>query len=120
MKGILTLKKSAVLAAVCMTLMCVSVHGEGASQEQKKILDDAKGTVEKFLHKGAYIQIDAEDEGCAYILASHIQGISIIDNEFSIGGVDLDSLGLGGLTLDLTECSISLDGECNIIIKPTK
>ena len=121
MKRILKLKKSAVIAAVCMALLCVSVHSEGMSQqEQKKVLDDAKDAVEKFLHKGTYIKIDAEGEGCAYILAAHIQGISIIGNEFSIGGVDLDSLELAGLRLDLREWSISMDTECNIVIKPKK
>lgn len=113
MKGMLKLKKSAVLAAVCMAVLCVSVYGQGAPrQEQKKIFSETGGMIEKFLQKGKYIKYYNEGEVSAYYV--NIQSVVIVDNKLSI------VLSLSSSDFDLSENSVSLDSECNIIIKPKK
>lgn len=118
MKGIVTLKKSAVLAAVCMAVLCVSVYGQGAPrQEQKKVFSDAGGMIEKFLQKGKYIKCynyGGEEGLVCYVLVANIVLVGIVDNKLSI------KVGISSLDLDLSENSVSLDSECNIIIKPKK
>lgn len=118
MKGIVALKKSAVIAAVCMAVLCVSVYGQGAPrQEQKKVLNDAGGMIEKFLQKGKYIKCynyGGEEGAVCYVLATNILLAGIVDNKLSIG------FALGSLDFDLSENSVSLDSDCNIIIKPKK
>lgn len=114
MKGLLTWRKSTVLAAMCMALLCVSAHGEGASQEQKKVFNDAVGMIEKFLQGGRYIKVYGKDEGFIYVLAANIQGVGIANNEFSI------MIGFESEEFDLSEIGISLDSESNLIIKPKK
>ena len=117
MKGMLKLKKSAVLAAICMAVLCVSVSGQGAPrQEQKKVFSDAGGMIEKFLQKGKYIKYYNGDEGYAhYVSVANIISVGIANNKLSIlwGGFGFDPL-----DFDLSENSVSLDSECNIIIKP--
>lgn len=118
MKGIVALKKSAVIAAVCMAVLCVSVYGQGAPrQEQKKALSDAGGMIEKFLQKGKYIKCynyGGEEGVVYYVLVANIVLVGIVDNKLSI------KFGISSLDFDLSENSISLDSDCNIIIKPKK
>lgn len=116
MKGMLKLKKSAVIAAVCMAVLCVSVYGQGAPlQDQKKVLGDAGGMIEKSLQRGKYIKCYDGGEGSVYyVLVANIQIVGIVDNKFTI------KFGISSLDFDLSENSISLDGDCNIIIKPKK
>lgn len=121
MKGMLKLKKSVVIAAVCMAVLCVSVYGQGAPlQDQKKVLGDAGGMIEKFLQKGKYIKCynyGGEEGLVYYVLVANIISAGIANNKLSIlwGG-----FGFSPLDFDLSENSISLDGDCNIIIKPKK
>lgn len=113
MKGLLTWRKSTVLAVMCMALLCVSVHSENAPQQnQTKVFNDAVGMIEKFLQSGRYIKIYGKDEGFGYILAANIQAVGIANNEFSI------MIGFESEEFDLSEIGMSLDSESNLIIKP--
>lgn len=104
------MKKKWYAALAVMVLMA----GFAVCQE-KKVFNDAVGMMDKFLQRGRYIKIySEEDMNCIYLLATIIQGVQIENDGFSIGGGD------GSQEFPFDECSISLDSEFNLIIKPKK
>lgn len=121
MKGILTLKKLAVIVAVCMAVLCLPVYSEPtpeqvAEREQEKVLKGGETMIEKFLHNGKYLKIYGENADHSYISVASIYSIYITENSVVIHR-DIAS-GSGSLKYDVYEYLISLDKDCNLIIKP--
>lgn len=118
MKGILKLKKSAVVAAACMAMLCVlgcnkPTPEQVAEREQEKALKGGETMIEKFLHNGKYVKIYEKNTGYSYISAAHIVSIDVTENSVDIRR----DVGSSSLKYDVNEYSMSLDKDCNLIVK---
>lgn len=116
MKGILTLKKSAVIAAMCMAVLCVSGCGKPtpeqvAEREQEKALKGGESMIDKFLHNGKYVKIYGK--GINYKLSAQMWNIYADKN-----GIGIRNNADNYTYYEADEYSISLDKEHNLIIKP--
>lgn len=87
-----------------------------AEREQEKALKGGEIMIEKFLHNGKYVKLYGENAGYSYISAASIYSIYITENSVAIHR-DVAS-GSGSLKYDVYEYLISLDKDCNLIIKP--
>lgn len=111
MKGLLTLKKSAIIAAVCLAVLCGLGCNNSTKAEQEQVFKGGEDTTDKFLQKGAYIKIYGK--GVLYKLPAQIKSIFIGEN-----GIDIAYNATGFEHYDASEYRIFLDKDCNIIIKP--
>ncbi|MDE7291965.1 MAG: ankyrin repeat domain-containing protein [Treponemataceae bacterium] len=117
MKGILTLKKSAMIAAVCMAVLCVLgcnklTPEQVAERKQEKALKGGEAMIDKFLHNGKYVKVYGDE--ITYVSLVQISSIEVTENSFAINY----DYGLNPHTwrFYVDENHISLDKDCNIIV----
>ncbi|MDE7140592.1 MAG: ankyrin repeat domain-containing protein [Treponemataceae bacterium] len=115
MKGLVSLRKLAVAIAMCLVVLCIFGCNNSTKAEQEQVFKGGENMADKFLQKGAYIKIYGK--GITYRLPAQIISITIGENGVNIYyGYGLNN----GQThyYDADEYRISLDKNCNLIIKP--